>query len=173
MPHASLTPELRRARPSDAEALRALQEEIYREGRWFVGDGPPSVGSLQRQLRGLDESQSLYLVAAQGGAVCAWLELHRLQPTRLNHVAMLTLAVAQPQRRHGLGRLLLQRGFAWARRVGVAKISLNVRAGNDGAIALYRSCGFVEEGRERHQIRCDDGFEDNLVMAAFVARGGG
>ena len=168
MSHPQLTTALRSARPSDAEALQALQDEIYHEGRWFVGDGPPSVASLRRQLRGLDARQSLYLVAVHSETLCAWLELHRLQPQRLNHVAVLTLAVGRSHRRRGLGRELLDRGIVWARRVGVDKISLNVRSGNGDAIALYRTAGFVEEGRERRHIRGDDGLEDNLVMARFV-----
>jgi ribosomal protein S18 acetylase RimI-like enzyme len=167
MPH-SPRPELRSARSSDAEALRNLQDEIYREGSWFVGDGPPSVGALQRQLRGRDSRRSLVLVAALGDGICAWLELHRLHPRRLEHVALLTLAVGRRHRRRGLGRALLDRAVAWARRVGVVKISLHVRSGNGAAIALYRSCGFVEEGRERDQVRGDEGFEDNLIMARFV-----
>jgi ribosomal protein S18 acetylase RimI-like enzyme len=171
MSHPPPRPALRYAKPSDAEALRALQQEIYREGRWFVGDGPPSTAALQRQLRGLDPQQSLVLVATFGGAVCAWLELNRLQAQRLNHVAVLTLAVAQRQRRYGLGRELLGRAIAWARQVGIEKISLNVRSGNEAAIALYRATGFVQEGRERRHIRGDNGFEDNLVMAAFLNGG--
>jgi ribosomal protein S18 acetylase RimI-like enzyme len=167
MPH-SPHPELRRARSSDAEALRELQDEIYREGSWFVGDGPPSVGALQRQLRGRDPRRSLVLVAVLGDGICAWLELHRLQPRRLEHVALLTLAVGRRHRRRGLGQALLERSVAWAQRVGVVKISLHVRSGNSAAIALYRSSGFVEEGRERHQVRGDQGFEDNLIMACFV-----
>ena len=161
-------PALRNARPADAGALRALEEEIYREGSWFVGDGPPSVGALQRQLRSLDPHRSLVLVAALGDGLCAWLELHRLQPRRLEHVAMLTLAVGRRYRRRGLGRALLERAIRWARRSGIVKIGLNVRAGNAGAIALYRGFGFVEEGRERRQVRTDAGFEDNLIMALFL-----
>lgn len=168
MTHSQPTPVLRNARSADAEALHALQEEIYREGRWFVGDGPPGIAALQRQLRGLDGRQSLYLVAICAREVCGWLELHRLQPERMKHVAVLTLAVGRRHRRLGLGSELLARAIAWARRVGVAKISLNVRSGNRGAIALYRSAGFVQEGCERLHIRGDDGFEDNLVMAKFV-----
>lgn len=161
-------PALRNARPDDAEALRSLQEEIYREGSWFVGDGPPSVGGLQRQLRGLDPRRSLMLVATLDGTICGWLELHRMHARRLEHVAVLTLAVSRRYRRRGVGAALLERAVVWARRAGVLKIGLNVRSGNVGAIALYRRFGFEEEGRERRQVRTDDGFEDNLIMGRFL-----
>lgn len=171
----------RRARPADAAALVEVQEEIYAESRWFVGDGPPSPHGLALRLRGQDPHESLVLLAlvrregavrpprpGAGAEVAGWLELHRLPPQRLNHVAVLTLAVASAHRRRGLGRELLRRGLAWGRRVGVLKVSLNVRAGNTAAIALYRSEEFVEEGRERRQILTDAGFEDNVIMARFL-----
>ncbi len=57
----------------------------------------------------------------------------------------------------------------WARRVGVRKLRLDVRAGNEAALALYRAEGYEVEGVERDQIRDVDGFEDNIVMARFLA----
>ncbi len=145
-----------------------LQRAIFREERWFVGDGPPSAATLSRQLRSLDADESLMVVAARGAKLCAWLEVHRLQPVRLRHVAVLTVAVASAFRRQGLGRALLVRAYPWARRVGVEKIGLNVRSGNSAARALYESEGFEVEGREQRHIRGDDGYEDNILMALFI-----
>lgn len=162
-------PAIRRAEPADASELVALQRQIYREERWFVGDGPPSEGALAQRLRSLDPTASLFLVAARDRELWGWLELHRLPPARLRHVATLTLAVSAAQRQRGVGRLLLEHGFEWARDVGVLKIGLNVRAGNEAAIRLYRDCGFELEGRERRQIRTKAGYEDNLLMAKFLS----
>lgn len=159
---------IRPALPRDAAALAELQESIYREGRWFVGDGGVAPEALARRLRSLDPKRSLWLLAAAGGEPVAWLELHRMVPSRLDHVASLTLAVAKRWRRHGLGRRLLHACYPWAERVGVRKIRLDVRAGNAAAVALYRAEGFALEGRERDQVRVGGGFEDNLIMARFV-----
>lgn len=172
---------IRAARPNDASGAVALLRAIYREGRGFVGDGPPAPANLSARIRGADRRRSLYAVAVaragersgpdrdEGGeAIAGWLELHRMQPSRLEHVAVLTLAVAPEHRRRGIGRRLLQRADRWANRVDLHKISLHVRAGNQPAIALYRSEGFALEGRERDQIRTDAGFEDNLIMGRFV-----
>jgi ribosomal protein S18 acetylase RimI-like enzyme len=83
----------------------------------------------------------------------------------MEHVATLTLAVAAPARRRGVGRRLLRALTPWARRLGVRKLRLDVRAGNDAARALYASEGYRIEGIERDQIRDHDGFEDNVIMA--------
>lgn len=164
---------IRGAHSEDAREVVRLMRGIYAEGRYFVGDGPPYAESLARRIVGDDPDFTLYLVADAPDhgrrTVAGWLELHRMQPRRLQHVAVLTVAVAPGWRRQGIGRGLLGGAYAWAQEVGVRKVSLNVRSGNAGAIALYESEGFVLEGREREQVRVDEGrFEDNLVMARFV-----
>ena len=162
-------PTVRHARPSDATALVSLQAEIYAEGRWFVGDGPPSAQTLERRLRAFGEEMTLYLVALPPkGEVCAWLELHRLTPKRLQHVAMLTLAVSERWRQRGVATKLLENAYRWARQNGVRKVQLNVRANNRAALALYETQGFEQEGCERAQILEGERFEDNLLMAKFL-----
>ena len=158
---------LRVARAEDAHALAELQASIYAEGRWFVGDGAPSAETLQVRLRH-PRSTSLYLVAESQAELWGWLELNRLSAKRLNHVAMLTLAVHKTQRRSGVASRLLNEAYAWARRSNISKISLNVRAGNVGAVRLYEREGFVHEGLERKHIRTQSGFEDNLIMAKHL-----
>ena len=165
----SQRPTVRHARSGDAAALIDLQTEIYDEGRWFVGDGPPSAATLERRLRAFSDEMTLYLVALPPkGEVCAWLELHRLTPKRLQHVAMLTLAVSKEWRQHGVATKMLENAYRWAEHHEVQKIQLNVRSNNDAALALYRSQGFEQEGCERAQIREGGRYEDNILMAKFL-----
>jgi ribosomal protein S18 acetylase RimI-like enzyme len=159
---------IRPARGSDAGAIVALLAEIYEEDRWFVGDGPPSAASLGRRIRGEDRSDTRFLVATADRGVAGWLELQRLVPEKLRHVGVLTLAVGRAYRRRGVATGLLRDAYAWARRQGVAKISLSVRANNVAAVALYEREGFVHEGRESRHIRTNEGYEDNLIMALFL-----
>ncbi len=153
---------------ADAPSLARLQTDIYAEGRWFVGDGPPSVEGLRQRLRGVDSGRSLYLLALAGELPVAWLELHRLYPRKLEHVAVLTLAVDAAYRRRGAAGALLDVCYSWASAQGIKKISLNVRAQNEAARALYEREGFVLEGRERAHIYDAGAFEDNLIMAKFL-----
>lgn len=166
------TPQLqiRPALSSDAAQLTALQQSVYDENRWFVGDGPPDVAALTRRLRSLEPAGSLYLVARAPGEdeLIAWLELHRLFPQKLKHVATLTLAVKRSWRGRGLAKMLLHQAYDWAKTSGVRKISLNVRANNLDAIRLYERQGFELEGREKAHIKLEDGFEDNLIMAKIL-----
>jgi len=69
---------------------------------------------------------------------------------------------------HGQGigrqciRLLAQMAF---RDLAAHRFWLDVKARNLRAQALYRSEGFVEEGRLRESVRTDDGYDSLIVMA--------
>lgn len=68
----------------------------------------------------------------------------------------------------GLGtaatRLVLRHAFDT---LGLHRVDLRVLAFNEPAIACYRRCGFVEEGRERETCRVDGQWQDDLVMAVL------
>jgi len=83
-------------------------------------------------------------------------------------VASFTLAVAPWARRQGAARALLAELKRWARRVGVAKLRLDVRGDNEPAMELYRSEGFVVEGVERAHIVDRGAYVDNRIMACFL-----
>jgi diamine N-acetyltransferase len=73
---------------------------------------------------------------------------------------------------HGQGfgrpaiRLLAQMAF---RDLGAHRFWLDVKARNVRAQALYRSEGFVEEGRLRESVRTDAGYDSLVVMSMLQA----
>ena len=64
----------------------------------------------------------------------------------LGEYSVTTLAVAPEARRRGLGRALMQALIAVCREESALFLTLEVRASNAAAIALYRSLGFAAEG---------------------------
>ncbi|MGC8856235.1 MAG: ribosomal protein S18-alanine N-acetyltransferase [Anaerolineae bacterium] len=77
------------------------------------------------------------------------------------HVA--TLATHPDFRRQGIARRLLAHALGEARREGARRAFLEVRASNQAAQDLYRSLGFVEDGR-RPKYYKDNG-EDAILMS--------
>lgn len=63
-------------------------------------------------------------------------------------------------------RLLAQMAF---RDLRAHRFWLDVKARNTRAQALYRSEGFVEEGRLRDSVRTEDGFDSLIVMSMLEA----
>jgi ribosomal-protein-alanine N-acetyltransferase len=58
-----------------------------------------------------------------------------------------SLAVRQDARRRGVGRSLCLQAMFWAQTMGAVSMQLEVRSASVAALALYRSLGFVEQGR--------------------------
>jgi ribosomal-protein-alanine acetyltransferase len=79
---------------------------------------------------------------------------------------LLNLSVVPDARRHGLGRALLERFVADARRAGAEQMFLEVRASNRPAIGLYEAAGFATVGRRDAYYPATPraGAEDALVM---------
>jgi ribosomal protein S18 acetylase RimI-like enzyme len=93
-----------------------------------------------------------------------------LEPMSLaqnSHVFRLTIVVHPGHTNRGVGRALMNDLLQWADRdQRVEKIALLVRATNSRAIHLYRSCGFVEDGRLEKVLKLADGqYIDDLSMA--------
>ena len=57
------------------------------------------------------------------------------------------MLVRRDWRGHGIGSALLRESISRARDQGLHKLCLEVFAHNTAGIALYRRCGFAEEGR--------------------------
>ena len=72
------------------------------------------------------------------------------------------IAVHPDHRRRGLGRCVLEAMLQEAARRGLVEISLEVRASNAAAIALYEQSGFSCVGRRRNFYKQPT--EDALVM---------
>lgn len=73
-----------------------------------------------------------------------------------------TLAVHPDHRRRGLGELLLFHLFDLAAKLDIRFLTLEVRAGNQAALGLYRKYGFGQEGVHRRYYT--DTGEDAIIM---------
>jgi ribosomal-protein-alanine N-acetyltransferase len=112
--------------------------------------------AFEQELRG--NRLARYLVARAGATVVGfagtWLMVDD------SHIT--TFGVHPDWRRQGIGRQLLLGVADLSVRIGARRLTLEVRASNIAAQALYRSFGFEVVGR-RPRYYTDDG-EDALVM---------
>ncbi len=82
-------------------------------------------------------------------------------------LSVFSIAVDPEHRRRGLARALLRRVVEEGRRLGIPRADLEVRETDRGAVALYRSEGFVPTGRRRRYY-ADGG--DALLMSLVIRR---
>ena len=117
-----------------------------------------------------DRGRGHYLVAEHAGTVVGHAFLESLSLAATSHVVRLTIAVHEGHQRRGVGRALMDELLRWARaNPSVEKVELQVRSSNERAIALYRSLGFVEEGRKTRRLKVGPNeYLDDVYMALWV-----
>lgn len=121
---------------------------------------PWSENALREEL-----GKGLFLVAEdENRTVCGYVGCQ----TVLDEGYITNVAVAPSYRRQGIGRQLLQALAERAEESGLAFVTLEVRASNDPAIALYTAAGYEPVGRRRDFYRAPT--EDAVLMTWYLHR---
>ncbi len=138
---------IEKATAAQAPAIAAL------EARCFPADPWPAETILYK----INE----FFIAREGEALLGYLCLSHV----LDEGSIDNIAVAPEQRRRGIAEALVAAGEAEARRLGLAFITLEVRAGNEPAIRLYEKHGFARVGLRRGYYEKPK--EDAILMTRF------
>lgn len=102
------------------------------------------------------------MVAEDGGRIVGYF----CAATVLDEMNLHTIAVAPESRGRGVARLLMDRLFENARRLGASLIHLEVRASNAAARRLYGGFGFREVGLRKGYYQSP--LEDAVLYTAEV-----
>jgi ribosomal protein S18 acetylase RimI-like enzyme len=163
---------IREARPEDAPLLAAAERAIASvPGRLASRPDEIDDAAVRKKILDLDDpGRGVYLVAEHAGVVVGHAFLESLSLAATAHVFRVAIAVHEGHQRLGVGRALMNELLRWARSNPRAeKVELQVRSSNDRAIALYRSLGFVEEGRKTRRLKIGPKeYIDDVYMALWV-----
>jgi len=147
-------PEIRPARPTDAALIARMSRTLIERGltwRWTPQAVVPHIRDSETEV------------------VVAWADDRMLGFAIMgfrflrSDAHMLLLAVDPAARRSGVGLALWRWLEAIARRGGIARVELEVRAQNSGGRAFYHALGFREVARLRNYY---ESREDALRMVA-------
>ena len=128
-------------------AVAALERQCF--------STPWSEESIRAELK--NEQAHLWTLSVCRDVV-GYIGLHLV----LDEASVTNLAVAPAFRRKGYGKALLQTAVAFCEEQCCAFLTLEVRAGNTGAIALYSAMGFTERGRRKNYYQQPT--EDALLL---------
>lgn len=160
--------EIRPAGPGDARAFLEFWTAIVAEERLVrTEEVDMRVRAYRRRFRKRSDLET-HLLAFEGGRLVGHVTVQRERHPVTRHVASLAIAVAVDARGRGIGHRLMEEAIAWSKEASVEKLVLSVYPHNDAAISLYRSFGFVEEGRLARHSRKSYGYEDEILMAAWI-----
>ncbi|WP_375775279.1 GNAT family N-acetyltransferase [Bradyrhizobium sp. ma5] len=158
--------EIRRLLPADAALYRdirlealSLSPEAF--GSAYETESVHPVGWFAERLA----HGAVILGAFRGGELAGIVGFIAAEgPKRQHKGALVSMYVRQQARRAGVGRLLVDAALALAAQ-SVELVQLVVVKGNEPACELYRRAGFVEYGLERHALKIDGRYYDDILMA--------
>lgn len=134
--------EVRPAQAGDARAMAELFAAVAQERTGIATEPPVDIGERAAlSARSAGES----IVAVADGQLIGMLHLE----VSCHGFAELGMLVDRGWRGRGVGAALVAAAVDWARTHRLHKLCLEVFGHNAAAIALYRKCGFVEEGMAR------------------------
>lgn len=106
----------------------------------------------------LENPLSCWLVALAGDRVAGYVGSQKVPP----EADMMNIAVAPEFRRIGVASKLLEGLLTHLRAEGIQSLTLEVRASNEGAKALYAAWGFTQVGRRPNYYFSPR--EDGLIL---------
>ncbi len=106
----------------------------------------------------LDNKLALWLVAVDGDRVVGYVGSQSVLP----ETDMMNVAVSPERRREGIAEALVDALVSELKNIGSTSLTLEVRASNMPAIALYTKQGFLEAGRRKNYYR--NPREDALIL---------
>lgn len=138
---------------ADVDAVLAIEQSVQAYP-WTRGNFCDALGSAY-----------LCYVDEVAGELCSFAVLM----SGVDEAELLTIGVAAPHQRKGLGRTMLSAMLEVARAKQLSRVFLEVGVSNLGAIALYRCAGFAEVAMRRAYYRNEKGSEDAMVMACDLS----
>lgn len=106
----------------------------------------------------LDNKLALWFVADDGGKVLGYVG----SQTVIDETDMMNIAVRPDCRRRGIAEAMVDALVEELKTIGSRCLTLEVRASNEPAIALYEKLGFAQVGRRRNYYRNPK--EDALIL---------
>lgn len=133
---------MRRARPDEAEAVRALVESAFAR----------HVAAVGRRPAPMDDDHAARIASGEqyvaDGAAPGTLAASIVLVDAADHLVVNNVAVAPAEQGRGRGRALLAFAEDEARRRGLPEVRLHTNAAMEDNIVMYPKLGYVETGRE-------------------------
>ncbi|HEX4882820.1 MAG TPA: GNAT family N-acetyltransferase [Casimicrobiaceae bacterium] len=151
----------------DIPGFREAVGAVAAERRWLARTSMFSMEQTAVFVAGNIAHAHPQFVADDGGRVVGWCDVFPVPREVSPHVGVLGMGVLRDYRGRGIGRRLIAAALA-AAEGRFEQVDLDVYGNNVAAQALYRSVGFVEQGRKRGGRKLDGAYDDILLMTRFL-----
>ena len=143
-------------------------DTVAREARYLAQIQAPPLDQVQKFVGESVAANAAQFVALDGDEVVGWADIFPHWAHALAHCGTLGMGVLPSHRGQGIGKRLLQACIAKVQTQGITRVSLEARADNHPAIALYESVGFQHECVKRQALRFEGVYFDAVQMALLL-----
>jgi ribosomal protein S18 acetylase RimI-like enzyme len=165
---------VREATILDAERMLYAGSKALRNAPYMLSTAEDmqnvTVEDMKKLLKTYVQNPSyVQFIAEVDGELVGAIEFKSGDKEKISHQGSFGMTVLPEYRNYGIGRALLETLINWAKNNSrIEKVCLEVMEGNIGAIKLYKTMGFVEEGRKIKGVKLEDSYQDLILMAIFV-----
>jgi ribosomal protein S18 acetylase RimI-like enzyme len=153
--------QIREPSAPDLDALMAFFARVPESERTFFKEPVLDRATIESWLT--TDSGRRALAHDEDGSVVGYVAVIRLTGWS-DHVGEVRLVVDPGHRGQGLGRALARWALLQAVDCGLAKLTVEVVAEQEGAVAMFTGLGFQAEGLLRDHVRDRDGELRDLVL---------
>lgn len=141
---------LRSATPIDVSTLQSLNDEVFIDNSKYDSDldinwakGPEGFSYFTQ----LVQNQKAFCIIAEEndvpiGYIAA--SLHPIPYRKSKYIELENMGIVPSHRSKGIGSMLMDELYVWAKSQGFDKILVNAYVANIGAVAFYKKNGFSE-----------------------------
>lgn len=165
---------IRTGQLDDAEAILDIQRDVIQENEYWIATSEEFNKTITQQRDSiqkiLENERETIIIAEVNGKVVGWLEFESQTRKKISHTGSFGIMIHKDYRGIGIGRMLINELLNWAEKNPlIEKVSLGVFSTNLRAISLYKSMGFVEEGRKINEIKMGENqYIDDILMYKLV-----
>jgi ribosomal protein S18 acetylase RimI-like enzyme len=153
--------DIRTPTPDDLDALLAFFERVPESERTFFKEHVLDRGTVEGWLT--SDRGRRALAFGDDGQVIGYVAVVRLSGWS-DHVGDVRLVVDPTHRTRGVGRALARWALVQALEAGLTKLTVEVVAEQERAVAMFSSLGFRAEGLLLDHVRDHDGILRDLVL---------
>jgi RimJ/RimL family protein N-acetyltransferase len=159
-------------REDDALTYLQLRTELDRQSRFLLlepGERTTTEETMKEYIRQiLQRSNQMVFLAKREGTIVGFLSAMGGTVQRNKRTATIVVGILEAYTGKGIGKSLFWHMEQWAKERGIHRLDLGCMAHNARAYHLYRSLGFIEEGRKKAVYFVDGVYMDEIIMGKIL-----
>ncbi|PYS26003.1 MAG: hypothetical protein DMG11_21545 [Acidobacteria bacterium] len=160
---------IRKATVNDAKQVADVINSVISEGKYTLFDRAFSEEEERAFILSLRDRSAVYVAAIDNAVVGVQsIDLFANFAECVRHVATMGTWLRTDFRGRGIGRLLAEESFRFARSADYRKVVIQILVDNEAALRFYRSLGFQDIGIARLHVRLGGKFHDEVYLEKFL-----